>query len=175
MGPLLVKDLISIGVTTQWRAYRQSPDAQQRFEAQPLNDFVIPATSEWPTAYWRASLVPEHINDGLALLRPHVTNNSRVFTLALTNPFAFALELPPPTGGLLWWDLDYSFNAKVYPSAAETFVDVDFVMIPILNPTDEGCCQETVTVMKALYGSYLADHFGPVAESAYWTLLEKRP
>ena len=174
-GPIMVNDGLSLVFTSEWREYRLSTaSVGQRFNSAALADFVIPASSDYLTAYVRAKYVPAQINDGLQLLRGHIASRSKIFTVALTNPFAFALGLPSPRGTLAWWDLNFSFSGDYFPSAANTFQDVDLVMIPVLHPSDEGCCQPTVQQMLLVYGPYLRDHFAQIDNSQYWILLQRR-
>jgi len=174
-GPIMLKDALSLVYTSEWRAYRLSPaSAGQRFDSAALADFVIPASSDYQTAYVLAKYVPAQINDGLQLLRQHITSQSRIFTVGLTNPFAIALDLPSPQGTLAWWDLNFSISTDYYPSAARTFQDVDLVMVPVQHPQDAGCCWPTVEQMLTVYGPYLQEHFVQVGQTPYWILLEQR-
>jgi hypothetical protein len=93
--------------------------------------------------------------------------------LALTDPFSFALGLPPPRGVPLWWDLSFNFNRSNYPMPERLFSEADFVVYPIVRPRDEGCCQETVLVLHELYDGYLRQHYVEIDRSTYWVLLQK--
>jgi hypothetical protein len=75
----------------------------------------------WRIAYWRASQVPARINDGLALLREHTSDRDKIFALAFTDPFSFALGRIRPRNVPLWWNPYYSFSKKVYPQADALF------------------------------------------------------
>ena len=97
------------------------PLASQPFDATRLRDFNIPYTSHWNTAYSRAGNVPARINDGLSRLRRHVSPQSRLVVLALTDPFSFALGLTPPRGVPLWLDLSFNFDRDNYPAPERVF------------------------------------------------------
>jgi hypothetical protein len=176
-GPIAGRDALSIADTTLWRGYRVcGVEASQRFDAPPLRkDLVVPSTSTQPTQYWAARDMPERLNDGLALLRRHVTPESRVFNVAITDPFSFALGLTPPTGGLLWWDRNLSYAPGSPPAAEAVFRDVTLIMIPVLKPTDRGCCRDPLEDMPVMYGAYWAAHFDEVDRARFWRLLARKP
>lgn len=147
----------------------------QRFDSPRLDDFVIPSNSSRATAYWPSRDVPARINEGLRLLRSsNVGRESTVLTIALTDPFTYARQGRHAENTPLWWDLYYSFSEDEHPTSGKLFADVDYVMVPILRPTDAGCCKKTVTEMLALYGDYLDAHYAVVAQSADWKLLGRR-
>ncbi|MEI8233914.1 MAG: hypothetical protein WCH57_04425 [Verrucomicrobiota bacterium] len=117
----------------------------------------------------RVSLTPYQyahlVNDGLALLRPHVTPASRIFCMDLMNPFPLALLLPPPKGGSLWWDRR-TFSHQIFPSPQRVFGEVTHVMVPKigLNGAED---------LREVYGAYLTEHFSHASESALWDLYLK--
>jgi hypothetical protein len=170
------RDLASIVDSTMWRTYRViGVDEGQRFDAQPLRaDFVIPATSHHITQFWPAREMPRRLNDGFTLLRNHVAADSRVFTVALTDLFSFALGLTPPRGGPLWWDRNLSYSPKAPPPADKVFADVTHVMIPIVDPSGEGCCWEPLIDLQTMYGEYLQENFIETDKTQYWLLLERK-
>lgn len=174
-GGIFVKDIQSLVNSIAWRGYRESsvPESQ-RFDAEALRDFVIPHTSKWRTAYWTAKYIPARINEGLRLLRGHVSPSSKIFTVALTNPFSLALGLPSPKGTPLWWDLDYSFSKDRYPNAEKIFADTNMLMIPIIHTDDDGCCKSTIYSLMKIYGDYFTEHFSETGRSNYWILMERR-
>jgi len=146
-------------------------DFSDPFEATRLSDFTIPRSSNWATAYSRAGDVPARTNEGLKLLRQHISPDSHLLALALTDPFSFALNLKPPKGAPLWWDLGISFSRAVYPKPEIVFANADFVIYPA-NFSLEGCCQETVGVLLEIYADYLKSHFKTVGRSEHWVLLQ---
>ncbi|MEZ2131386.1 MULTISPECIES: hypothetical protein [unclassified Sinorhizobium] len=168
------KDALSLA-NTYFAGERQKtePDFSEKFDAPYLSDFTIPADSQWQTAYSRAGEVPSRINEGLELLRRHVAADDQVVTLALTDPFSFALDLVPAKGAPLWWDLGISFTRKNYPSPETVFANADYVIYPLTSP-QAGCCQETVTTLLDLYGGFLGEHFTRADASAHWVLLRRR-
>lgn len=170
-GHIMYKDMLSLAYATKRNAYKTSLITQsQRFQSKSLQDFVIPESAEWRTAYGRAKNVPARINDGIRLLRRYVKEDSRIYTLAFANPFPFALQLPSPKGGPLWWDLNYSISKEKLPKAANVFGDVDFVMIPRYREDDDGCCWETARLLLETYGPYLDKFFPEIDRTDYWIL-----
>ncbi|MBX9746841.1 MAG: hypothetical protein K2X34_08060 [Hyphomonadaceae bacterium] len=169
------RDALSIADTTAMRGYRieQAP-ASQRIDAPRLHNFVVPHTSEHPTQFWRAAVMPSKINEGLALLRAHVAPDSRLMVFALTDPFSFPLSLEPTTGVPLWWDRNLSYNLETHPPAERVFADVTHVMIPQLGPGDDGCCEHVVADMEQMYGPYVAANFVEAGRSTNWVLLRRR-
>jgi hypothetical protein len=139
-----------------------------------MYDFVIPSNSDWATAYWTARDVPDRINEGFDLLRRHIARNSRIFCLCFTDPFSFGLGLSPAVNTPLWWDENFSFNAKVYPKPEVLFQSVDLVIEPVFTEDAMGCCKETVWLMENLYGEYLKDNFSEIDYSTHWRLLARR-
>ena len=172
-GGIFVKDVLSLTYARSGREDTQTVAAKLRqFEAANLGDFVIPS-SDFQTAYSRTGDVPGRINDGLALLRRHVSPRSRLAVLGLTDPFSFALGLTPPRGAPLWWDLNISFNSNHYPRAERVFSEADLVMYPVAVEPKDGCCWETVSALHELYDRYLTRHYAEVDRSKYWVLLER--
>jgi hypothetical protein len=115
-GPIVGRDALGLSKAVALRGLVSHPPTSQQLDSDHLRDFVIPTDSTWQTAYRTVSVVPNMLNDGMALLRRHIAPKDTVFTVALTNPFSFALSLPPGHGTLLWWDLGFSFDATVRPN-----------------------------------------------------------
>jgi hypothetical protein len=97
--------------------YLSHPQTSQVLDAASYRDFVIPADSQWPTAYRIAYMIPAMVNNGLALPRANVRPGQTLFTFGYSDPFVMALGLPPNTCGPLWWNLNFDFDARVHPSA----------------------------------------------------------
>ena len=176
VAPIAVKDAGSIYIATKRNARAESTiPPGQRFESETLRDFVIPPSSQWQTAYWRAKDVPARINEGIELLRRHVQSDTRLFAAAFTNPFSFALELPPPKGPPLWWDINFDVSLDNFPNPDSIFAHVDMIIIPIMRDADSGCCKETVHQMMNIYGGYINENFEDVEQTENWDLMTRRP
>lgn len=173
-GPIAAKDALGLGKSVALRGYVAAPPESQRLSGERLRDFVIPADSQWQTAYRTAHTVSQMIDNGLLLLRQHISPGDTVFTMALTDPFSFPLALPSTRGGPLWWDLGFNFDRNTHPDPGQVLGSARWVMIPRMLP-GEGCCQETVRVMREMYGTYLAQNFTETARNADWILLNRMP
>jgi hypothetical protein len=171
---IFISDARSLANSLERRDYVASgAPASQRFDAEPLRDFVIPDWSNWKTAYWLAKEVPSKINEGLLVLRRNGVEHRKTLVLALTDPFSFALGLPSPKGVPLWWDLNMSHSEGQYPPPGPLFTEVDNVMLPILDERAEGCCKETAVKLREEYDTYLREHFTEVDHSDNWLLLKR--
>jgi hypothetical protein len=165
-GNILGKDLASFGYSVYLNSFKVSSISEtQRFQSKTLHDLVVP---EWSRVGLERNYIKQ-INDGLALLRQHVSSNSRVFALDFSNPFPFALELPPPHGDALWWHSHVTFNRNSFPKAEQTFKDVDMVMTP--KNRRWWWFDETEKMMEDAYGNYLSKYFIEKDKSQFWTLL----
>lgn len=171
-APIVGEDSLGLGKAIAFRGHDASPPPTQRFDAPLLSDFVIPANAQWQTAYRTAHELPAMIDNGLSLLRRNIRPGDSVFTLAYTDPFSPALDLPLSRCGPLWWDLGYDFNQAHYPSADCAIGNADWVIIPRMV-RGQGCCQETVSVMLTLYSGYLSRHYKKVKQTSDWILLRR--
>ncbi|MGW4399846.1 hypothetical protein ACWEHA_31545 [Amycolatopsis nivea] len=171
-APIAGKDALALGISAARRDAVAAPPPTQRITSPHLGDFVVPADATWQTAYRTASAVPAMLDDGLALLRRHIRPGDRVVSMSLANPFAFALDLTPATGGPLWWDWEISFDERTHPAAEQVFGQAQWVMVPKLRP-GQGCCQDTVEAMTRIYGGYLAQHFRMAESTEDWTLFTR--
>jgi hypothetical protein len=165
-APVAARDAVSVA-----NSVTKPPPAEQ-LASEHLKDFVIPVDGTWQTAYRTANKVPDMINDGLALLRRHIRHTDTVAAVALTNPFSFALSLPPARGVPLWWDVDISFDHNSYPNAEQAFGNARWMMVPRMVP-GQGCCQATVRAMLDLYGPYLSTHYTEAERTGSWILLRR--
>ncbi|MDR2983768.1 MAG: hypothetical protein LBV34_02910 [Nocardiopsaceae bacterium] len=171
-GPIVGKDALGLIKAIGYRNYDANPPRSQQFSAQRLSDFVIPSDAQWETAYREAHELPAMIDNGLRLLRGHMRPGDRVFTLAYTDPFALALGSPLSRCGLLWWDLGYDFDQAHHPDAACAIGTAKWVMIPRMV-RGQGCCQETVAVMRHLFAGYLSRHYKVVTRTPDWILMRR--
>jgi len=122
-----------------------------------------------PSVAGRLSLTPYQyahlVNDGVALLQPHVNAASRVFCMDSANPFPLALRLPAPKGGALWWD-KMTFNRKIFPAPERALGEVTHVMLPKSGVDSEAVWE--------VYGPYVTEHFRHVAASELWDLYVRK-
>ena len=174
-GPIMLRDAKSIWVGYQSRDYAGLAPAHQIFDSPSMRDFVIRHDAYWVTEYWETSQLPRRINDGLELMRRTVGPDSTILTLAFSNPFPFALELPAPRGTPIWFDYGLNYNEKVYPDAQKLFEDVGYIAIPIIRDTDGYLTgRKNVETLLKIYGPFLHDHYREVGRSTYWILLKRQ-
>lgn len=155
---ILLQDLGSItsAVLSNKLKLTSIPQSQQ-LDSKTISDLLaIEGSSNYPVM----------INDGLSLLRPYISKDSRILALDFANPFSFALELPPPKGDALWWHYHHTFSEASFPEATKVFRDVNLVIIP--KQSDEG--SSASKYMKKIYGNYLQKNFQEQDNSQFWTL-----
>jgi hypothetical protein len=107
------------------------------------------------------------INDGLRLLHGRTDQRSRVFALAICNPFPFALQLPPPTAvpvSLAW---RVNMDETHYPAAERLFSDVTHLMVSKPHAVKE-------EPLWRIYGAYIDAHFVLAGESDLWRLYTRK-
>jgi len=104
------------------------------------------------------------LNDGLALLKPHTTPESRVFCMDLVNPFPFALLLQYPKKEPVWW----VYNDRIFPKAEVMFGDVTHVMRPKFGLDNNS------GMIKEVYHAYLLENFDHVSASVLWDLYVRK-
>ena len=174
-GAILARDLASFGYSAVWsmRERPAYPQARHLHSAR-LQDFFVPESTSHITAYWPASEHPRRINDGIDLLRAHLKDGDTVTTIALANPFSFALGLTPARDGPLWWDLGISFDQKHFPPAEEYLGQTSLVMIPRRLGNGPGWSFETVDALLEHYGNYLQAHFQEIGANDTWILYRRR-
>lgn len=158
---ILFQDLASIASAATSNKLKFSPIAQsQQLESKTISDLlVVEESSDYPLM----------INDGLNLLRPHISKDSRILALDFANPFTFALNLPPQDGDALWWHYHHTFDQKSFPEAERVFREVNLVIIP--KQSDEG--SSASKYLQEIYGDYLHQHFREQGNSQFWTLWTK--
>ena len=59
----------------------------------------------------------DFVNDGLALLRQHRAQNETVMSLDFSNPFSYALGIPPAQSGATTLHYRTNFSDAHHPSA----------------------------------------------------------
>lgn len=122
-----------------------------------------------PSVAGRLSLTPYQyahlVNDGVALVRPHVNAASRVFCMDSANPFPLALRLPAPKGGALWWD-KMTFNRRIFPAPERALGEVTHVMVPKSGVNSEDVWE--------VYRPYVTEHFRHLDASALWDLYVRK-
>ncbi|GFE62153.1 hypothetical protein [Geobacter sp. AOG2] len=128
----------------------------QRFDSPLLKNVYVPSGLNVWSDY------PQRLNDGLKLLRKHVTPSTKLVTLNIVNPFNFALGLKPTTGTQLYWWPGASYTEKNHLHAEQVFSNADMVIIDKYN-----------FVVLTSYKSYLNKQFKLLEQTPYWFLLRR--
>ncbi len=174
-GTILAGDLASFAYSAKWNLFsRPTFEASRQIRARPLRDLRVPTTPRHITSYWPASEFPFRINEGLDLVRKHLSQSDRITTIGFTDPFSFAFGLRPARDGNQWWDLNMNFNRRTHPSPGEFLGDASLVMLPRHVPGMQGGGFDTRDVMLELYGQFLHTNFEPIDSSEGWILYRRR-
>jgi hypothetical protein len=185
MGLTLLPDAASIGYAFAWDKVK-GPLASEvaRIDTPTMRGLVLPPLweerlldseqaldrllekppEEIPTAFEHA----QWVNAGLDILRPHLRPDDRILLLDSKNPFSFALELPPPTGGALFWGYGYVFDEQHCPPPEQVLRDVTLVM-----ESKRPMSLAARDAMKQVYGPRIRQNFEVIAESRLWTLYRR--
>ena len=182
LAGILVQDASSVVYSAGWKFLRANrAPLPCRIEVGPLRDMALPwypgeltkdanalvhdileRAPAWhaltPALYARA------ITDGIELLRPHCTPQTRIFVMDAVNPFSFALQIPPPFGVPLCYDCTMLGEGRC-PPAETLFKDVNTIMVP-KGPQ----CKNDYDFLMHQYGSLLTTDFKLVGESPLWSV-----
>jgi hypothetical protein len=176
-------DFLSVGCAYAWKRWRAAVlPSDAHIEAPPLKDMLLepptynraeydrlkttlPTTDELRTCTYQYG---RRLNDGLALLEGHYDKNSRILALEASNPFPFALQLPPPRGAPCLWHLGRLESESHHPPADVVFEGVTHVMIPKIAEGVE------LAFLHRIFDPYVKEHFEVVAESPMWTLMVRK-
>lgn len=112
----------------------------------------------------------ELVNDGLRLLNQHRRPGETVMSLDFSNPFSYALGLPPAPGGATTLHYRGNFSDSHHPAPEHLFGQASLVMVPVV-PSEEGL----LASVPRIYGPYLAAHFQMIGESPGWRLYRHTP
>ncbi|MGA7933738.1 MAG: hypothetical protein WCA35_09340, partial [Kovacikia sp.] len=170
-GTILLQDMASIAFAANEHRHLAATAKSPRFHSKTLGNMVIPEVSVASVyaPHENTNLYPQEVEEGLALLRRHLTSNSRIISLTFSNPFPFALELPP-AGGVANWCFGNTFNYQYFPTADQVFKSGDIVMIPRKSSNN----LNLIEVLRNLYGDYLENHFVEKDSSPFWALYVRR-
>jgi hypothetical protein len=173
--PILARDIASFSYSSAWNLVRRpSFDASRRIRAGPLRDLLVPASTQHITEYWPARDFPLRINEGLDLLRRHLSKGDTVTVMGFTDPFSFALGITPARDENQWWHLDFTFDRRNHPSPTQFLGSVSLVVVPRNFDNVQGRGFENVDAMLEIYGNYLQANFAQVDSSEAWSLYRRR-
>ncbi|KLK94502.1 hypothetical protein AA309_03230 [Microvirga vignae] len=124
--------------------------------------------------YDTAHLYLTTLRDGAKLLSEMNMDDEKIFVLDLANPFPMILNTPPPKGDMPWLQWERTLNTSAFIPAGTLMTDVTIMMEP--KPIGDATQPEPDSEgLKALYGSYIADHFEIARETDHWKVYRRRP
>jgi len=123
--------------------------------------------------YDTANLHLATLRDGVEALSEIGLSDSRIFVLAKSNPFPMILNAPPPVGDMPWLQWERTFNTFAFIPAETLLANVDVLMEP-KSPGEHSAPDPAGVGLKALYSSYIADHYEGVRETDHWTIYRRR-
>lgn len=106
----------------------------------------------------------ERVNEGLALLRAHTTDQQKLIVLDFSNPFSYALRRPSPRGDGIWWHEGITYTRQYHLPPDRMFREADIVLVST-RPIGQGGAR-----LSLVYADYLRQHYRRVAASKYWIL-----
>jgi hypothetical protein len=106
-----------------------------------------------------------HVNAGIELLKRESEASDRVLCLCYANPFPYALQRRPPTGGSTAYDFGITYSA-IAPLRHKLFGSADVIMVS-KDPFD------AQPVLVNLVRRELEGDFGRTAESVDWILYKR--
>jgi hypothetical protein len=108
------------------------------------------------------------LREGVAILSAMDPAPKGVFTLDFVNPFSSAANLAPPRGDPAWQHWGRNVNDYAFVPPGQLFRHVEVVMeprVPIEGITGDN--------LRQIYGTYLAEHYEPVRETADWRVYRR--
>jgi hypothetical protein len=173
---ILAHDAGAFAYATAWDLVKRSSfDTSRQLHAGPLRDLRVPGEgTPLIGAYWYNQDFPYKMNDGLDLLRKHLSADDRVTTFGYTDPFSFAFGLKPCRDANQCWGQTFSFNTNVYPTAEEFLGSATLVMVPIPDSRYTSSSRQSLETMKGLYNNYFQTNFELVDTSQAWLLYRRR-
>lgn len=187
VGSIFLADAGSVAYSAGWKArYASGVPASAHIQSDAMKDLLFPPADgregqgqerlvasilgrPADDPHFSSQQYAAWVNDGLALLRRHVTDSSRVLSLDWINPFPFALGLPSPRGDALCWAVGLLQSADHHPDAQEVLGDATFVMDP-----KRSIAPLTYEFKKDYLGPELSKGFERVDQSELWILYERK-
>ena len=108
------------------------------------------------------------LQSGVALLREQGVRNETLMTLDFANPFPVLLDLPPALGDPWCMHVGRHISLETALPGERLFADAAYIMIPTYWQE-----RETRDFLLGVYGGYLVEAYGAVAESGDWRLLRR--
>ena len=108
------------------------------------------------------------LQSGVALLREQGVRNETLMTLDFANPFPVLLDLPPALGDPWCMHVGRHISLETALPGERLFADAAYIMVPTYWRE-----RETRDFLLEVYGGYLDEVYGVVAESGDWRLLRR--
>lgn len=109
------------------------------------------------------------LKDAEALLQNDPALSGKIFVLDFSNPLNALLGRKAPQGVDSWYHRGRTFDEGIFRNAAQTFADVDLVMVP-KAPVD----LPAYILLKQIYGNHIAQHYQLAATSDYWRVYARK-
>lgn len=111
------------------------------------------------------------LDDGIALLRRHSSDEDGVLAFDEFNPFNYLLGRPTPRGGFAATAYNYIFTGGSHPGVKRFFGDAGYVMVRKYDPDGADTTElADVRALLDIYGSALQANFTVAEETAHWIL-----
>jgi hypothetical protein len=166
-APLFMSDLAGIGYGL-WNKARVSPSTGLRFTTSNLKPLLLYDTNGSP-ARSNGHVYTTYVNDGVALLERETRPEEKILTMDMVNPFPYAMERPPPRGGIAAMAYHYTLGDGHRPSDDAYFGEADIVMVPKRPASEDRYYKD---FWKA-YEPGLLERFKLVAESNWWLMYRR--
>ncbi len=106
------------------------------------------------------------VNDGVALARQHLRPDDSVVSLDFSNPFSFAFQLKPASGGTsMGLQFGTNFDDQHHIEPDRLFGHASLVMIPQRRMFTDWSLAAN---LPRLYGPWLEQHFHLIGETPLW-------
>lgn len=163
--PQFASDLTGLGYGALRKAWPSKAQVV-RFASPVLQPLMLYDGSD-PESNGR--IFTTYVNDGVALLERVTSANDRVLTMDMTNPFPYALQRQPPSGGMAAVTYGTTLNERHHPSAEQYFGNADVVLVPKHPAQDRGFYDGFFKV----YEGELKARFHVASETEWWYLLRR--
>lgn len=139
-----------------------------RFTESRLRPLLLYDVASTPNA--NGSQYTIYINDGVALLKRASSPDDKVITMDMTNPFPYAMDRQPPTGGIACAAYKGSLDDTNHPSDEKYFGNADIVMVPKHHALDNVFYDG----FYKIYEPGLNQRFSLTAETDWWYLYRRK-
>jgi len=186
ISAILIPDAGSVAYSFAWKMSKADKMPQSaRIQSKTMQDMIFPpndkeSRSEQSVMKSILDIDPNNkvlftpfqyvywVNNGLTLLRKHISSDSIILSMDSYNPFSFALELQSPRGDMHSWTYGYLNDEYNSPKTQVLFQDATHVMVPKRSYILEWHFK------LRMYGDYIEKHFDKIDESELWILYNSK-